>query len=335
MRFDYQPTTTVADAVALGARHTSDRTHPSGVDFIAGGTDLIQLLQEHVHDEPAVVDVTTLPGLAAIEVGPGGARLGALARMATVAAHPGLQQRYPVVTQALLASASPQVRNLATLGGNLLQRTRCGYFRDAAVPCNKRDPGTGCPAITGRNRMHAVLGVSGACIAAYAGDLATALIVLDATLQIAGPGGTRTIALADLHLLPGSTPHIETQLHPGELITRIDIPPSRAAARSHYLKVRDRASFEWAVTSAAVAIELNDAGVVLDARVAVGGVATTPWRVPSVEAALRGRPLTTDLCRQVAAAAADGAVTHGANAFKTTLIPRTVARALAEAGGLR
>ena len=244
MRFDYQPARTLADAVASEARHTSHRGGQAGIDFIAGGTDLIQLLQEHVHDSRLIVDITTLPGLDEIEVAPSGARMGALARMATVAAHPGLQQRYPVVTQALLASASPQVRNLATLGGNLLQRTRCGYFRDAATPCNKRDPGSGCSAIEGHNRMHAVLGVSDDCIAAYAGDLATALIVLDATLQIVGPGGTRTVALADLHLLPGSTPHMETKLHPGELITRIDIPPSRAAARSHYLKVRDRASFE-------------------------------------------------------------------------------------------
>ena len=335
MRFQYQPVTTVPAAVGSGAGHTSERAHPAGVDFIAGGTDLIQLLQEHVHHSHLVVDISTLPGLDTIDVGPHGARLGALTRMATAATHPGILEQYPVVPQALLASASPQVRNLATLGGNLLQRTRCGYFRDAAAPCNKRDPGSGCPAINGRNRMHAVLGVSGDCIAAYAGDLATALIVLDATVKIAGPRGIRTISLADLHELPGTTPHVETQLRPGELITRIDIPPSRAASRSHYLKVRDRASFEWAVTSAAVAIDLDDDGVVLDARVAVGGVATKPWRVPTVEAALHGRRMTIELCRRAAASAADGAVPHGRTAFKTTLIQRTVARALEEVGGLR
>lgn len=335
MRFRYEQVDTLPDAVASGARHTSDSRPASGVDFIAGGTDLIQLMQERVLDPDRIVDITTLPDLDGIEAGRDGAHLGALARMASVASHPGVQEHYPVVAEAILASASPQVRHLATLGGNLLQRTRCGYFRDAAVPCNKRRPGSGCPATHGQNRMHAVLGVSDACIAAYAGDFASALVVLDASVEIAGPVGTRMLPVADLHEMPGATPHIETQLGPGELITRIDIPPSRAAARSHYLKVRNRATFEWAVASAAVAIELDADRVVLDARVAVGGVATKPWRVPSVEAALHGRRLTTELCRQAAASAAEGAVTHGRNTFKAPLIERTVARALAQVGGLR
>ena len=334
MRFDYQQATALSQAVTSGASHTSQR-RSSGVDFIAGGTDLIQLMQEHVHDSDMVVDITTLPDLDVIDVNPDGLRLGASARMAAVAAHPTVQQQYPVIAQALLASASPQVRNLATVGGNLLQRTRCGYFRDVAAPCNKRDPGTGCPAIAGHNRMHAVLGVSDNCIAAYAGDFASALVILDATVEVAGSGGTRTVAVADLHRTPGDTPHVETQLRPGDLITRIDVPASRVAVRSHYLKVRDRASFEWAVTSAAVAMELDADDVVRDARVAVGGVATKPWRLFSVEAALRGRPLTYELCQAAASSAANGAVTHGGNAYKTVLLERTVVRALAEVGGLR
>ena len=190
------------------------------------------------------------------------------------AEHPGIVRNYPVIAEALLASASPQVRNLATLSGNLLQRTRCGYFRDVVTPCNKREPGSGCPAIDGQNRLHVIVGTSEHCIATYAGDLANALLVLDATVRVAGKDGDRQIPLSQMHRLPGDTPHLETNLHPGDLVLGIDIPGSAAARRSHYLKVRDRASFEWALASVAVALELDSAQRVRDIRVAVGALTT-------------------------------------------------------------
>ena len=335
VHFTYARASSVEDATRSGARHTSQWSGDGAPDFIAGGTDLLQLLRERVRDTPCILDITGLDGLADVTVDDGGIRLGALVRMADAAAHPVVRAEFPVVAEALLASASPQVRNQATLGGNLLQRTRCGYFRDAGSPCNKRRPGSGCPALQGRNRMHAVLGTSEHCIATYAGDLAVALVALDADVETASAAGRRTVAVADLHRPPGSTPHVETQLHAGEVITAVRIPFGAAARRSHYLKVRDRASFEWAVASAAVALDLDGAGVVRAAGVAVGGVATTPWRLRSVEAALLGRRLDLDLCRAAAASAADGAVTHGENAYKPSLVRRTVARALAQTGGLR
>ena len=201
-------------------------------------------------------------------------------------------------------------------------------------PCNKREPGTGCPAQDGQNRLHAILGTSQHCIATYAGDFANALVVLDATVHVVGENGVRDIAVAALHRLPGDTPHIETQLEPGDLILGIDIPPSAAARRSHYLKVRDRASFEWSIASVAVALEIDSSQYVRDVRVAVGGVATTPWRLPKVEGALRGKRLDRNLCRHAAGFASEGAIPHGQNAYKVTLIERTVARGLEETGGL-
>ena len=317
-------------AVASRARHRSDGAHEPGADFLAGGTDMMQLMGEHLRNPDRIIDISALPGLDRIEPAAGRLRLGALLRMSDAAAHPAVRAECPVVSEALLASASAQVRNLATLGGNLLQRTRCGYFRDPGAPCNKRDPGTGCPAIDGQNRFHAVLGGSADCIATYAGDLANALLVLDATLLVVGPDGQRTIPLAELHRLPGETPWIETQLAPGELITCIDVPTGPAARRSHYLKVRDRASFEWSIASAAVALHLEADGTVRDVRIAVGGVAAKPWRLAPVEALLRGARLTPALVQAAAAQAADGAVTHGRNAYKPELIRRSVARALAE-----
>lgn len=332
--FAYSQAASVRAAAASLARHGSDGAGEPGTDFFAGGTDMMQLMKERVRNPGRVIDITALPGLDRIEAGPDGARLGALARMSDAAAHPGVREHLPVVSEALLASASPGVRNLATLGGNLLQRTRCGYFRDVGAPCSKREPGSGCPALDGQNRNHAILGGSGHCIATYAGDLANALLVLDARLRVAGSDGERSLPLAELHRPPGATPHVETQLRPGELITAIEIPPSAAARRSRYVKVRDRASFEWAITSAAVAMDLAGDGTVRDVRVAVGGVATTPWRLPRVEAALQGRRFTAQLCRDVSELAAEGARPHGRNAYKVELIKRTVARALEETGGL-
>ncbi|AME26854.1 FAD binding domain-containing protein [Burkholderia sp. PAMC 26561] len=332
--FAYVQAASVAGAIATRARHRSDGAHEAGTDFFAGGTDLMQLMGEHLRNPDRIIDITALPGLDGIEMVPGALRLGALVRMSDAAMNPTLRARYPVVTEALLASASPQVRNLATLGGNLLQRTRCGYFRDPGTPCNKREPGTGCPAIDGQNRFHAVLGGSGICIATYSGDLANALLVLDANVRIAGLRRDRVICLADLHRAPGDTPEIETQLEPGELILSIDIPTGIPTRRSHYLKVRDRASFEWSIASAAVALDLADDGTVRDARIAVGGVATKPWRLQNVEASLKGSALNISNIEAAAAHAADGAVSHGANAYKIELIRRTVVRALSELGAL-
>ncbi len=332
--FAYARAASLSDATATGARHRSDGAQDPGADFFAGGTDMMQLMGEHLRNPDRIIDISALPGLDRIEQRADSLRFGALVRMSDAAAHPAVRAECPVVSEALLASASAQVRNLATMGGNLLQRTRCGYFRDPGAPCAKREQGTGCPAISGQNRFHAILGGSEHCIATYAGDLANALLVLDATVTIAGPHGERTIPLADLHRLPGNTPAVETQLASGELIQFIDVPTGPAARRSHYLKVRDRASFEWSIASAAVALDLHDDGIVRDVRIAVGGVATRPWRLPQVEAALHGKRFTPALTQAAAALAADGAFSHGRNAYKLELIQRTVARALAEAGAL-
>ena len=334
INFAYAQAASAVAATASLGRHRSDGAHEPGTDFLAGGTDMVQLMTEHLRNPGHIIDISALPGLDGIEQRTDRLRLGALVRMSDAAVHPAVRAECPVLSTALLASASAQVRNLATLGGNLLQRTRCGYFRDPGAPCEKREPGTGCPAIMGQNRFHAVLGGSEHCIATYAGDLANALLVLDATLRIAGPSGERTLPLADLHRLPGNTPPIETHLEPGELILSIDVPTGPAARRSHYLKVRDRASFEWSIASAAVALDLGEDGMVRDVRIAVGGVATKPWRLPKVETALRGERLTPPVVQAAAAVAAEGAISHGRNAYKIELIRRTVARALAETGGL-
>lgn len=331
--FAYARPREIEAAVGSAARHRSDGGREPGVDFLAGGTDLVQLMAERLRAPGCVVDVTALRGLDAIEVEANGARLGALVRMGDAAAHPELLRLYPLIPQALLASASGSVRNMATLGGNVLQRTRCGYFRDSGAPCAKREPGTGCPAIAGRNRDNAVLGTSEHCIATYMSDFANALAVYDAAVRIAGPAGERTCRFLDLHREPGDTPAVETRLGDGELILGFDLPPARVSWRSTYLKVRDRRSFQWAIASAAVVLDLNE-GEVRDARIAVGGVATKPWRLPKVEESLRGRLLTAELAREVARHAADGAVTHGGNDHKPELIRRTVARAIETAGGL-
>jgi xanthine dehydrogenase YagS FAD-binding subunit len=303
-----------------------------GAEFIAGGTDMLQLLQEGVRSPSELIDINRLP-LTAIEVGAQGARLGALVRMADVADDPRIRAEFPVVAEALLASASPQVRNMASIGGNLLQRTRCLYFRDVATPCNRREPGTGCPALDGENRLNAILGGSVHCIATYPGDLAVALVALDAEVHVEGAAGERTLPVERLHRVPGDTPNVETVLEPGDLITAVTVPAAAVARRSHYLKVRDRASFEFALASAAVALDV-DGGTIRAARVAVGGVATVPWRLRHVEDALAGRPLAADVLREAAARSVDGAEPRGRNAFKVALLPRTVERALRTVSGL-
>ena len=302
------------------------------VEYIAGGTDMVQLLQENVRTP---IRIVSLAGLLdnRIDVGPQGLRLGAAATMADVAAHRGVAEQYPVIAEALLNSASPQVRNQATMGGNLLQRTRCPYFRDVGyAACNKRSPGSGCAALQGENRWHAVLGTSDRCIAAHASDLAVALVALDAKVEVRGARGLRIVALNDFHRLPGATPHIETVLEPGEVIAAITVPASPVARRSHYLKVRDRASFEFAVVSAAVALEM-DGQRIRQARVALGGVGTKPWRAPNVEKALAGATLDQQTLRRAAAQSAQGARGRGHNDFKIELMQRAIVRAVETAGG--
>ena len=317
-------------AAALALRAQAGR-NDAPAEYIAGGTDMVQLLQEDVRRPERLV---SLAGLLdnRIEVGPQGLRLGAAATMAEVAAHPAVVEQFPVISEALLNSASPQVRNQATMGGNLLQRTRCPYFRDVGyAACNKRAPGSGCAAIGGENRWHAVLGTSENCIAAHAvGPCGRAG---RARCGRRGARGRRTAHRAADRLSPPArrTPHIETVLEPGEVIAAITVPASPAARRSHYLKVRDRASFEFALVSAAVALDMDGARI-RQARVALGGVGTKPWRVPRVEAALAGASLDPAALRPAAALAAEGAQGRGHNDFKIELMQRAIVRAVETAG---
>ncbi len=308
------------------------RATGGGAEYIAGGTDMLQLLQEGVRSPRELIDIGALPWKS-IDVTPEALRIGALVNMADLADDPRVKERCPVVTEALLASASPQVRNMATIGGNLLQRTRCLYFRDTATPCNKRAPGSGCPARDGQNRMNAILGGSPHCIAAYPGDLAVALVAVEAEVEILGPRGQRTLPVEQLHRLPGDRPDIETSLERGELISAVIIPDRPFARRSHYFKVRDRASFEFALVSAAIALEVEH-DTIKTARVAVGGVATKPWRLIDVEQALTGQRADTQTFHAAAAQTGAGAELHPGNAFKLQLMRRTVGRALLTVGGV-
>jgi xanthine dehydrogenase YagS FAD-binding subunit len=292
--------------------------------FLAGGTTLVDLMKLDVLTPRHVLDINELP-LRGIDSN-GGLRIGALERMSDIATHPGV---YPMISRALLLSASQQLRNMASIGGNLLQRTRCTYFRDVAMPCNRREPGSGCPAISGSNRMHAVLGTSEKCVATHASDVAVALVALDAEIRLVSATGSRTVKLAAFYRPPGDSPEVENDLRPGELITELLVPQLDWASRSTYVKVRDRQSYEFALCSAAVALDVQDSRIV-DARVAVGGVATVPWRLAAVEAALRGAPVTLASFEDAAAVAADGARSLSANGFKVPLLKRTVVRALLE-----
>ena len=317
-------------AAALAWRAQAGR-NDAPAEYIAGGTDMVQLLQEYVRRPERLVALAGLLDMG-IEAGPQGLRLGAAATMAEVAAHPQVVEQFPLISEALLNSASPQVRNQATMGGNILQRTRCPYFRDVGyAACNKRAPGSGCAALEGENRWHAVLGTSDNCIAAHPSDLAVALVALDAAVEIREPSGQRVVPLADFHRLPEATPHIETVLEPGEVISAITVPAGAARLRSHYLKVRDRASFEFAVVSAAVALDM-DGTRIRNARVALGGVGTRPWRLPGVEAALVGANLDSKALRAAAALAAEGARGRGHNDFKIELMQRAIVRAVEIAG---
>jgi xanthine dehydrogenase YagS FAD-binding subunit len=292
--------------------------------FLAGGTTLVDLMKLNVLTPRHVQDINELP-LRGIDASDG-LRIGALERMSDIAAHPGV---YPVVSRALLLSASQQLRNMASIGGNLLQRTRCTYFRDVAMPCNKRQPGSGCPAVSGANRMHALLGTSDSCVATHASDVAVALVALDAEIRLVSAAGSRTVTLADFYRPPGDSPEVENDLRPGELIAEVLVPRLDWASRSTYVKVRDRQSYEFALCSAAVALDVRDSRIV-DARVAVGGVATVPWRLTAVETALRGAPASSTAFEAAASVAADGATPLSANSFKVSLLKRTVVRALLE-----
>jgi xanthine dehydrogenase YagS FAD-binding subunit len=317
-------------AAAIALRAQAGR-NDAPAEYIAGGTDMVQLLQEDVRRPERLV---SLGGLLdnRIEAGAQALRIGAAATMADVASYPAVVKQFPVISEALFNSASPQVRNQATIGGNLLQRTRCPHFRDVGyAACNKRVPGSGCAAIGGENRWHAVFGTSEHCIAANPSDLAVALVALDASIEVRGAAGQRTVPVADFHRLPGDTPHLETVLEPGELISAVMVPANPAGRRSHYLKVRDRASFEFAVVSAAVALEMDDRRI-RQARVALGGVGTKPWRVPQVEAALAGASLDPPALRGAAALAAQGAQGRGHNNFKIELMQRVIVRAIETAG---
>ncbi|WBO86101.1 FAD binding domain-containing protein [Hymenobacter yonginensis] len=322
--FHYQRAGSAAEAVALVAREPA-------ATFIAGGTSEVDLLKEGVHQPSRLVDLAGLPPGTIAPLN-GGLRLGASVSNSAAAAHPEIQQRYTAVSEALLAGASTQIRNVATMAGNPLQRTRCPYFRDPGQPCNKRVPGSGCAALGGLNRMHALFGASSSCVATQPSDLAVALAALDAQVQTTGPGGSRTIAFPDLHRLPGSTPHLDTVLEHGELITAIDLPAF--SGRSHYLKVRDRASYAYALVSCAVALEL-DGTRIRRARIALGGVAHKPWRVPAAEALLAGQKPTEKLFLAAAERAFADAKPLDHNGYKVPMGRNLLVRALLEISGLQ
>ncbi|MEE4420272.1 FAD binding domain-containing protein [Streptomyces bugieae] len=321
----YSRATAVADAVAAVA---ADPTS----DFLAGGTTEVDLLRQNVLLPRRLVDINDLP-LTGIEDRPdGGLYIGALARMSEVAEAPAVRERFPMVAEALVLGASAQLRHMASMGGNMMQRVRCGYFRDASSPCNKRDPGSGCGALDGFNRGHAVLGVSEHCIATHPSDVAVPLMALDARIHTEGPHGRQVHALDDFFLLPGATPHLEHPLEHGELVVGIEVPGLAMARSSCYLKVRDRESYEFALTSVAAAVDLAD-GVIRDVRLALGGVATKPWRARRAEELLRGAPADIGAFRRAAREELAAARTTPLNAFKAELARRTVVRALATLTG--
>jgi xanthine dehydrogenase YagS FAD-binding subunit len=319
--FVYQTAGSTQEAISVGTQSA----------FIAGGTNLVDLMKIEVMEPKELVDINQLP-MRGINLDGTGLKIGALEKMAYVAERPEVVEEFPVISQALLKSASAQLRNMASIGGNLMQRTRCGYFRDVDMPCNKRVPGSGCPAFSGENRMHAILGVGNACCATHPSDLAVALVALDASIKLEGPKGTRSIKLDDFYLLPGDTPDREHDIEPGELITEVTVPHTGWYQRSAYLKIRDRESYEFAICSAAIALDL-DGQTIRDARVAAGGVGTKPWRLPEVAQALIGKRASQDTFQRAAELASNGARPLGQNAFKITLLKRTLTRALMQVGG--
>ena len=324
-RFDYIQPQTLAEAVIAGAQ--------PGAAYLAAGTNLVDLMKVGAMRPERLVDITRLPGLDTIEVLPdGGVRIGALVRNADLAHDPDFAGRYPVVAEALLSGASAQLRNAATAGGNLMQRTRCHFFQDPTSPCNRRNPGAGCSAIGGDTRSHAILGHSKTCIATHPSDFCVPLVALGAVVEIEGADGRREVPLEDFHRLPGDTPDRETVLSPGELVTAVRLPGEATAfgAHSRYLKLRDRTSFAFALVSVAAALRIEDARIV-DARIALGGVAAKPWRAHEAEAVLTGAEPGLDVFAEAAAAALAEARPVGDNGFKIDLARRLVARALSQA----
>jgi xanthine dehydrogenase YagS FAD-binding subunit len=321
--FHYARAGNVADAV----RQISASP---GAKFIAGGTNLVDLMKMDVEQPSKLIDVSKLPLNKVEPTAEGGLLIGALVPNSDLAYHPQIAQRYPVLSSALLAGASQQLRNMASVGGNLLQRTRCAYFYDIATPCNKRAPGSGCSAMDGLNRMNAILGTSDSCIAVHPSDMCVALAVLEAKVHVAGPGGERAIALADFHRLPGDTPQRDTNLSADELVIAVELPPRGFAANHTYLKIRDRLSYAFALVSVAVGLEL-EGGTIKEARFALGGVAHKPWRNPQAEAALRGRPADAAAFAQAADIVLRDAKGFGHSGFKISLARRAIVRALTQA----
>jgi xanthine dehydrogenase YagS FAD-binding subunit len=324
--FQFIRAASLDQAVQAGAKSQTAQ-QGAQVRFVAGGTNLIDMMKLYVERPGVVVDINSLP-LDSIQATPaGGLQLGALARNSDVALHPVVKRDYAVLSEALLSGASPQLRNMATTGGNLLQRTRCVYFRDTAHACNKREPGSGCSAIGGYNRTLAVLGTSKDCIATNPSDQNVALMALEATIQVQGPRGKRTIPIHEFYLLPGSTPNRETVLEPGDLITSVTLPKLPAGSQSVYLKLRDRAAYEFALASAAVVLATKN-GRVSFVRLALGGVGTRPWRSVEAEHALEGKPVDAANFRHAAAEALKDARPQSENGFKVELAQRCIVRAL-------
>jgi xanthine dehydrogenase YagS FAD-binding subunit len=298
--------------------------------FIAGGTNLLDLMKENIAHPEHLIDITGLPLKDVRETPGGGLMIGALVSNADLAWHPLIETRYPLLSQAVLAGASPQLRNMASTGGNLLQRTRCYYFYDSTVPCNKREPGSGCPAKQGLNRIHAILGASDDCVATHPSDMCVALAALEAVVHVEGRAGKRTIEFADFHRLPADSPERDNQLADDELITAIELPPAQFQQHSHYLKIRDRASYAFALVSVAAALEL-DGDVIRDVRLALGGVAHKPWRDKAVERSLIGQPVSRENFVAAADAMLRAAQPLEHNAFKIKLARRAIVRALSDA----
>ena len=323
INFEFSRATDVADAVRQIASDPEAR-------FIAGGTNLIDLMKYDVERPMRLIDITRLPLKSVEETPSGGLRIGALVPNSDLAYHPIIEKRYPLVTSAILAGASQQLRNMASTGGNLVQRTRCFYFYDVATPCNKREPGSGCSAIHGINRINGILGTSESCIATHPSDMCVALAALEAIVHVAGPAGERAIAFADFHRLPGDTPHIDTNLKPDEIITAIELPARGFAANYSYLKIRDRLSYAFALVSVAAALEL-EGGRIKEARLALGGVAHKPWRDLEAEAALRNQTADSNAFAKAAQILLRDAKGFSHNAFKIDLARRAIVRTLTQA----
>jgi xanthine dehydrogenase YagS FAD-binding subunit len=321
--FQYERASDIADAVR---RIAAD----PGAKFIAGGTNLIDLMKMDVERPTRLIDISRLPLRTVEETAGGGLCIGALVPNSDLACHPQVERRYPLLASAILAGASQQLRNMASTGGNLVQRTRCPYFYDVATPCNKRAPGSGCAAIAGLNRGHAILGASEACIATHPSDMCVALAALDATVRVTGTAGERTIALADFHRLPGDTPERDTELRPDEIIIAVELPQRGFAGHYTYLKIRDRLSYAFALVSVAAGLEIEN-GIVREARLALGGVASKPWRDPAAEAALRGQPPGEAGFHRAADVLLGDAKAYAHNAFKIDLARRAIVRALRQA----